>query len=142
MKRIILVSWLLICAVFLFAQAPAGVSKEYHATAERINDLVHTKLDAKFDYSKSELNGKVWITLKPHFYPTDSLSLDAKAMDIHGVSIVKNGKNIPLKYDYDKTFLNIHLDKTYRNNEQYTVYIDYTAKPNEYTGKGSAAITD
>ena len=35
------------------------------------------------------LYGKAWITLKPHFYPTDSLSLDAKGMDINEVAIVK-----------------------------------------------------
>ena len=38
--------------------------------------------------------------------------------------------------------LNIHLDKTYKGGEQYTVFIDYTSKPNEVKGKGSAAITD
>ena len=47
--------------------------KEYRETATRINDLVHTKLEAKFDYNKSYMYGKAWITLKPHFYPTDSL---------------------------------------------------------------------
>ena len=31
----------------------------YQATPERINDLVHTKLEAKFDYQQSQLNGKV-----------------------------------------------------------------------------------
>ena len=143
--RIILLGFFLAGFVSAFAQKeipPAGVSPEYRATAERINDLVHTKLDAKFDYSKSQLNGKVWITLKPHFYPTDSLSLDAKGMDIHSIAIVKNGKNAALKYDYDGMLLDISLDKTYRNNEQYTIYIDYTAKPSEYKAKGSAAITD
>ncbi len=54
----------------------------YRAMFPHINDLVHTKLDVRFDYSKSYLYGKAWITLKPHFYPTDSLSLDAKGMDI------------------------------------------------------------
>jgi aminopeptidase N len=121
---------------------PAGVSKEYRATAEKINSLVHTKLDARFDYSKAQLDGKVWITLKPYFYPTDSLTLDAKGMDIRQVAIVKNGKNTALKYNYDGMLLDITLDKTYRNNEQYTIYIDYTAKPNEYEGRGSAAITE
>ena len=116
--------------------------KEYRATAEKINDLVHTKLDAHFDYSKSQLNGKVWITLKPHFYATDSLALDAKGMDIKSVSIVKASKSTPLKFQYDGMILNIKLDKSYKGGEQYTVYIDYTAKPDEYTGKGSAAITD
>jgi aminopeptidase N len=145
MKRIALLNFFMAGFIVAFAQSeipPPGVSKEYRATAERINDLVHTKLDAKFDYTKSQLNGKVWITLKPHFYPTDSLALDAKAMDIHQVAMVKNGKNSSLKYDYDGIFLRINLGKTYKNNEQYTIYIDYTAKPDEYTGKGSAAITD
>ena len=142
MKRFVLLTFFMACMVLVFSQTETGISKEYRATAEKINDLVHTRLDAKFDYSKSQLNGKAWITLKPHFYPTDSLTLDAKGMDLHQVAIVKNRKNAPLKYKYDGLILNIHLDKTYRNNEQYTIYIDYTAKPNDFKAKGSAAITD
>ena len=38
--------------------------------------------------------------------------------------------------------LRIHLDKTYRYTENYTIYIDYTSKPNEIKAQGSAAITD
>jgi aminopeptidase N len=116
--------------------------KQYRETAARINDLVHTKLDAKFDFNKSYMYGKVWITLKPHFYPTDSLRLDAKGMDIHNIAIVRNGKESPLKYDYDTWQLNIHLDKTYKGGEQYTIFIDYTAKPDELEVRGSAAISD
>lgn len=116
--------------------------KEYRSFATKVNDLVHTKLDAKFDYSKSYLNGKVWITLKPHFYATDSLQLDAKGMDIHKVELTKAGRNIPLKYTYDGSFLHIRLDRTYKKDESYVVYIDYTAKPDELESKGSAAITD
>jgi len=127
----------------LHAQAPKReVPRVYRSSAEKINDLVHTKLDARFDFEKSQLNGKVWITLKPHFYPTDSLRLDAKGMEIRQVAVVKGGKNTTLKYDYDSHFLDIKLDKTYKNNEQYTIYIDYTAKPEEFQAQGSAAITD
>lgn len=142
MKKILLL--LGICAVmFASAQEKAEtVNPEYRAFPTKINDLVHTKLDAKFDYSKSYLNGKVWITLKPHFYPTDSLRLDAKGMNINKVELVKNGKNIPLKYSYDSLFLDIRLDKTYLRDEKYMVYIDYTAKPNEFRTQGSAAISD
>src|SRR6476660_9870440 len=144
MKRIAFLVFCIFSFGVLLAQQgrQTPVSTEYRATAEKINDLVHTKLDAHFDYDKAQLNGKVWITLHPHFYPTDSLSLDAKGMDIHEVAVVKNNKNNPLKYDYDGMNLRIHLDKTYKNNEQYTVYINYTAKPDEYKGTGSAAITD
>ena len=119
--------------IFVSAQVTEPPSpKAYRATEKKINDLVHTKLEAKFDYSKSYLYGKVWLTLKPHFYPTDSLLLDAKGMDIKQVAIVKGGKTTPLKFAYDGLQANIHLDKTYKANENYTVYIDYTAKPDEY----------
>ncbi len=61
----------------------------YRSTPEKDNDLIHTKLDVKFDFSKSYLYGKAWITLKPHFYDTDSLRLDAKGMDIKKVAVWK-----------------------------------------------------
>jgi aminopeptidase N len=127
---------------FASGQQTVDASKSYRAFATKINNLVHTKLNATFDYSKSYLNGKAWITLKPHFYATDSLQLDAKGMDIHKVELVKAGKNIPLKYSYDNYFLNIKLDRTYQRDEKYVVYIDYTAKPDELKTEGSAAITD
>ncbi|OJW12828.1 M1 family metallopeptidase [Mucilaginibacter sp. 44-25] len=116
--------------------------KIYRETPTKYNDLVHTKLDVRFDYKKRYLYGKEWVTIKPHFYPTDSLSLDAKGMDLKTIAVVKNGKNTPLKFTYDGMVVKIKLDRTYRNNENYTVYIDYTAKPNEYKAQGSLAITD
>ena len=108
----------------------------------RVNDLVHTKLEVRFDYDKAYLYGKAWITLKPHFYNTDSLLLDAKGMDIKEVSMMKGTAKSKLKYDYDGIELRITLDKTYKGGENYTIYIDYTSKPNELKAKGSAAITD
>jgi len=114
----------------------------YRASFPHINDLVHTKLDVRFDYTRSYMYGKAWITLRPHFYPTDSLSLDAKGMDLKAVSLLKGKQLLPLKYNYDGSTLNIHLDKTYRNTENYTIYIDYTSKPYELKVRGSAAITD
>jgi aminopeptidase N len=116
--------------------------KIYRATATKINDLVHTKLDVKFDYNKAWMYGKAWITLHPHFYPTDSLSLDAKGMDLKGISIIKGASKTPLKYQYDGMILRITLDKMYKGGENYTIYIDYISKPNEIKTKGSAVITD
>jgi aminopeptidase N len=75
--------------------------------------------------------GKAWITLKPHFYPTDSLLLDAKQMEIVKVSLSKGNSLHALKYDYDGWHLKIKLDKVYEASEDYTIYIGYTAKPNE-----------
>ena len=125
------------------ATAPdASVLKIYRESAPKINDLVHTKLRVSFDYQKCYLYGKEWVTLKPHIYPTDTLRLDAKGMDINALGIVKAGKIIPLKYSYDSLSLAINLDKVYTHTESYTIYISYTSKPNQLKEKGSRAITD
>jgi aminopeptidase N len=131
------------------AQAPAPpktddpLMKIYRATPPKINDLVHTKLEVRFDYKKCYMYGKEWVTLHPHFYPTDTLRLDAKGMDLKNISVVKEGKLVPLKYTYeDSLSINIHLDKVYHADENYTVYLDYTSKPNQLKVKGSAAIND
>src|SRR3569833_2766515 len=92
----------------------SALLKIYRATPARINDVIHTKLDVRFDYKKRYMYGKEWATFRPHFYPTDSLRLDAKGMDIKNISEVKNGKNVALKYKYDDSLsLNIQLDKVY-----------------------------
>ncbi|EHQ25457.1 M1 family metallopeptidase [Mucilaginibacter paludis] len=123
-------------------QLPDPLLKIYRETPPKINDLVHTKLDVHFDYQKHYLYGKEWVTIKPHAYPTDSLRLDAKGMDIKNISIVKNGVLSPLKFKYDSLTLAITLDKKYNNSETYQVYIAYTAKPDGLKAKGSAAIND
>lgn len=131
------------------AKAPLGDTtpkvafENYRATATVTNQLIHTELHVSFDYAKQYLYGKASITLKPYFYPTDSLVLDAKGMDIHEISLVKGKTKTPLKYSYDSLQLHIGLDKTYTNKEEYTVYIDYTSRPNELKNEqeGSAAIT-
>ena len=134
------------CTSSLFAQEkptekPSNAAI-YRVTATKVNDLVHTKLDVSFDYKKRYLNGKEWVTLKPHFYPTDSLTLDAQGMDIKTVELVGVKGKLPLKYVYNDNKLHITLNKKYLNTEKYTVYIAYTAKPDELKVKGSAAITD
>src|SRR5215203_3077405 len=143
MKRFILSIFHCFLIISVSAQLVEPSSAEtYRATEKKINDLIHTKLEARFDYSKSYLYGKVWLTLRPHFYPTDSLLLDAKGMDIKQIAVVKGGKNTPLKFAYDGLQANIDLDETYKASENYTIYIDYTAKPDEFHAKGSAAIKD
>jgi len=144
MKKFLVIAALCYAGLLTAQQtpAPSPALQTYQATPDKINDMIHTKLEARLDFSRSQLIGKAWLQLKPHFYATDSLTLDAKGMDIKQVAIVKGGKNTPLKYTYNGMQLDIDLDKTYKGGEQYTVYIDYVAKPNDLEVEGSAAITD
>lgn len=114
----------------------------YRAEAEKINDLVHTKLDLKFDYEKEQVNGEAWITLKPHFYDTNKLILDAKVMLIHDVELIQGSSKKKLNFKNDDRKLYIDLDKTYKKDQEYTIYIKYTARPNQVKEQGGAAISD
>ncbi len=120
------------------AQEKTEINSSYRAEKEKISDLVHTKLKVDFDYSKRQMHGEAWITLEPHFYNVSELELDAKAMLIHKVT--RKGKD--LKYEYDGNKLKINLANVYGKGEQYTIYIKYTARPEEVKQEGSAAITD
>ncbi len=112
-------------------------------TATRISDLVHTKLDVRFDYAKQYLYGTAIITLRPHFYPQTTLRLDAKQFLIEKVALLDaKGAEKPLAYTYaDLENLLITLDRTYKAGETYRVLIQYTARPNERKAGGSDAIT-
>jgi aminopeptidase N len=121
------------------------VSREnpYRGSATKYFDLIHTKLEVKFDYQKQYLYGKATITLKPHFYPQTELILDAKQFDIHQVSLVTgDGSSDALHYTYDSLQLKIKLDKAYTRDQTLKIFIDYTAKPNERKSGGSAAINE
>lgn len=137
-----ILKFLLVLFFPVAVSAQSASDSVYRAFAEKVNDLVHTKLEARFDYEKSYMYGKVWITLTPHFYSVDSLTLDAKGMDIKAVGLVKGTVTAPAKYTYNGRQIFIKLDKTYQKGQQYKVYIDYTAKPDELDKGGSAAISD
>jgi aminopeptidase N len=134
---------LVAASTFITANAQTATAtntalETYRASATKINDLVHTKLDVRFDYRKCYLYGREWVTLQPHFYPADTLRLDAKGMDLKNIAVVKSGKNIPLKFLYDGLTVAIQLDRVYHHNEPYTIYIEYVSKPNELTFKDSS----
>ncbi len=109
----------------------------FHASRTLYNDIVHTKLELKPDWQNSYMYGVATISAKPHFYPQNTLVLDAQGMEIKSVKL----KGQPLKYTYDKDVLTINLDKKYTRAEQFTVVIDYIAKPEERKAGGSEAIT-
>ncbi|HYG16795.1 MAG TPA: M1 family aminopeptidase [Bacteroidia bacterium] len=121
----------------------------YQAAKTRNIDIIHTKLEVRFDYEKQHMPGKAYITLKPYFYTTDVIELDAKGFEIFGVFMVdKKNNTTPLTYEYENLEkLKIKLGKPYKANEEITLFINYTAKPNELPSEGAdisigAAITE
>jgi aminopeptidase N len=119
--------------------AVVSVDEQYHPSERKVNDLLHTKLNVSFDWQNLELDGVATLTLKPWFYPTSRLILDAKNMLIHNVRMVADS-TFDLVYTYDNAYLDIQLSRTFSRFEKYTVEIEYTARPEMNVG-GSDAIT-
>ncbi|MEZ4952405.1 MAG: M1 family metallopeptidase [Saprospiraceae bacterium] len=109
----------------------------YNPSHKREHDLLHTKLDLRFDWEKEQVLGKATLTVKPYFYPTNKITLDAKGFEFHKVAF--EGSSSPLKYDYDGQQITIDLGKTFTRDEEFKLFFDYTATPSE--SGGSEAIT-
>src|SRR5438477_7664500 len=102
MRTVLLLTCSFITLLCVHAQDSSKTKlSEYRATATKLHDVIHTKLEVRLAYDKAWLYGKAWITLKPHFYSTDSLLLDAQGMDIHQISLFRDGSLKPLKFVYD-----------------------------------------
>lgn len=120
----------------------------YRVSATRVNDILHTKLEVRFDWAKAWMYGKATLTVKPYFKPVSQLVLDAKGFEIKEVSMLNGNTKTPLHYTYntdtiaDSFQLVIDLGKEFKKEEQYKIFIDYIAKPNSLPEGGSAAITN
>ena len=130
-KEVIIFIVLLVSNTFIQAQ------NEYRGEKEKKHELLHTKLKVNFNFKEKELNGEEWVTMKPYFYETNKVVLDAKAMLIHKITL--KGKS--LNFNYDDMKLIVDLPRIYKRNEEFTLYIKYTARPEKVKQKGSAAIT-
>lgn len=144
----------------VFAEEPV-TKKIYRATETKLSDIIHTKLWVSFDWQKSQLIGKAELTVKPYFYPTNMLYLNARGMDIKSVKLhelspiaskpktqqkdFENNAALverPNTYVYENDSLKINLGREYTAKETYYITIEYIAKPNEIKKGGSDAISD
>lgn len=109
----------------------------YNPSQKRELDLIHTKLDLRFDWEKEQVLGKATLTIRPYFYSTDRVVLDAKNFKFHRIQF--EGQNSPLKYDYDGQQVSIDLGGKFNRTQEFKLYIEYTATPKETSG--SSAIS-
>jgi aminopeptidase N len=151
---------ILLDTIKVLAEEPPK-KKVYQASHTRANDILHTKLWVSFDWQKSQLLGKAELTIKPYFYPTNILYLNARGMEIKSVKgtalvykpmLPKPGQKIKeedsytslpmnVTYTYTNDSIRINLGKVFTKEEKYKIEIEYISKPNEVKEGGSGAIT-
>ena len=114
-----------------------SLPKEYRPSATLMFDILHTRLDLKFDWQKQYVLGNADITISPYFKPISSITLDAIGFKIHKITIADK----PMLYENTGEKLIITLDKMYKGKEKFELHIEYTAEPNSNAVTGSEAIT-
>jgi aminopeptidase N len=113
----------------------------YRRSEPRYWDIIHTRAALSFDMKERTADGWAWIKIKPYFYSTDSLILDAKSMDVKSVMLV--GVTEPaLSFQQRENQLKIRFNKSYDRTDTIQLYVKYTAKPYAELTGGSKAITD
>jgi aminopeptidase N len=113
----------------------------YQPTATIKSDLLHTTLWLNFDYTQQHVLGKAKLVFKPYCYPQHTLEIDAQKFIIHQVALLGTD-TLPLVFTYDEKRIYITLNKTYTANDTFSIFIDYTAQPNEIKEEGSSAISE
>jgi aminopeptidase N len=99
--------------------------------------LVHTTIEATFDWAERRMRGVATLHLRPHFYPQERLQLDARHMDIHSVVLLPGDSPQGVTFDYvDDSLLFIDLPRTFTRDESLALRIEYTT--NTYRRDGSA----
>lgn len=117
-------------------------SSVYRAATSIEWEIVNTMVSLDFDMPAKTAHGKAELYLRPYFYATDSLVLDAKSMEIKDVTIVEKGSKEKANYIYKDDKLVLHLNRLYKNTDTLTLAIEYIAMPYSAASGGSKAIND
>ena len=116
----------------------------YRPERTKAFDLLHTSIEARFDWSERQMHGTVTLRLRPYFYRQEILQLDARGMDIHRVSLLEGDSARILNYSYlGDSLLRIGLGRSYSRSDDISLRIDYTT--NTYrrdTKSGKAILSD
>jgi len=130
----------------IVAQKPASLKTDQELTLPKYNpsytrtaDLIHTKLDLKFNWQQEAVIGVASLSFTPVFYPISSITLDAQGFELNSIRL--KGQSKSLQYEYDQKQIVIYLGRSFSKGETFEINIDYTAFPSRLSEGGSAAIT-
>ena len=135
LKRFI-AGMLLINCLFAFGQMNESepekieniINTFYKSSAKRTIDITHTRLELTPFFDQKSLYGKALLSIKPYNLPIDRIALDSQGMKIKQVFIIEENDSIEVSYTYnDDLHLIVNLNRTYRPDEPFTLFIEYSA---------------
>ncbi len=117
---------------------------DFRGVPAKLIDILHTDLEVSFNWGKHECIGKETMLVKPYFYDTDTINLDAKNMTFSEI-LITDSRQQPIQYQttYDKKKLRLKLERRLSTLDSVTIVLRYIARPDEgEAGKGGAIRDD
>ena len=105
------------------------INQQFKASRKHVIDIQHVKLEIRPSFESRQLFGKAYLNIQPYNKAVDRFELDAKGMEIRQVYLTHPDGSIPVKYTYDNLLLTIELNREYKMDEQFTLFVDYTSHP-------------
>ena len=93
---------------------------------DRPADVRHIKLDVTLDFEQETVSGTASTTFSALYEEVKTIALDAEELQVEGVTLAGGSK---LSYAYTGKKIFVTLDRAYKHGEQFTVAIQYHAKP-------------
>lgn len=117
--------------------------KDYLAVPDKQIDIIHADIDVSFIMNQHTCIGKETLLIKPYYYATDSVVLDARGMTINKLEVQnKDGSALFFDLQYDKKKIRLKLEKEITRKDSTKVIIEYIARPDEIEGEKGKAIQD
>ncbi len=121
---------------------PKSKDAVYLGSVKHEVDIIHTRLELKPDWENCQLYGKATLVMKPYFYATSIVKIDAVGFDINDVFLINKGVKSKIEFGYNDKQLIIKLPKSYTRNDSIQLFIDYVAKPNTLASSGKISSSD
>ncbi|HYX49642.1 MAG TPA: hypothetical protein VE843_07855, partial [Ktedonobacteraceae bacterium] len=93
---------------------------------DRPADVKHVKLDITLDFEQETISGTVYTTFSTLYDNLKTITFDAVELHIERVTL-ENGKELAFSVGEKK--LTVTLDRPYSYGEEFTIAIEYHAKP-------------
>ncbi|TMC40539.1 MAG: M1 family metallopeptidase, partial [Chloroflexi bacterium] len=115
------------------ASAPIPRARSFELTGDHVQyapdrpaDVRHVKLVITLDFEQETVSGTVSTTFSALYEEVKSVSFDAIDLQVERVTL-NGGKELPFSNDGKK--LTVTLDRAYHHGEEFTIDIQYHAKP-------------
>ena len=115
------------------ASVPIPRARSFELTGDRVQyapdrpaDVRHVKLVITLDFEQETVSGTVSTTFSALYEEVKSVSFDAIDLQVERVTL-NGGKELPFSNDGKK--LTVTLDHAYHHGEEFTIDVQYHAKP-------------